>query len=128
MNFNEIWIMSSEGIPFYHKHNDDNNKNIDDDMITSFFSAILCMIRSSSNDEIKAINLKNSKIIIIPNNINSKFFTIVRVPTNQDNKTVKKCVNKINNTFNEKFGKYLINWKGNLNLFCDFENYIKDFL
>ncbi|MHA1341572.1 MAG: hypothetical protein ACTSRZ_16790 [Promethearchaeota archaeon] len=128
MKFYEIWIMNNDGLPFFYTHMEGIEREINEGMITSFISAVSIMLNSNSNEQLNTIKLKNSKILIFPGPNDAKFFTIVRTSIKEKDKNIRREVEKITNLFYSKYGQYIKNWSGNVTIFLDFEEYIKDYI
>ncbi|MHA1820314.1 MAG: hypothetical protein ACTSU2_15415 [Promethearchaeota archaeon] len=123
VKFLEFWILQDSGIPFYHFKFKKDIKSIDKNLVASFLLTIQNIIKLNANQNIQAINFKDSKILIlIRNNNKNKIFFLARVPQNEKEKNVLKELNKLADIFLEDYRFILEDWDGDTSVFDGFEN------
>lgn len=115
----ELWLMTAEGSMLFHisKVQDNINPNL----FTGFFSAIYMM----SEESIEAINMKESKIMILPVKEPIKLYVIARCNSKDKDKDIKKELAKIRDLFLATYSETLIKWDGNVSQFEPFASKIK---
>jgi hypothetical protein len=119
VTFKELWLMTPEGAMLFHlnKVQDTINPNL----FTGFFSAIYMM----SEESIEAINMKESKIMILPVKEPIRMYVIARCAAKDKDKDIKKELAKIRDLFLASYSEILKNWDGNVSQFEPFASKIK---
>ena len=106
VTFKELWLMTPEGSMLFHQSKVQDN--INPNLFTGFFSAIYMM----SEESIEAINMKESKIMILPVKEPIKMYVISRCSSKDKDKDIKKELMKIRDLFLATYTDVLQNWDG----------------
>ena len=117
---NELWIISSSGIPCYHQA---IVQDFDESLFGGFISAILNFIKELGEDDIKKLEMGESKISILSSEDREWFF-IARTGTKVKEKKIKNYLKEIRQIFFYQYGQELVNWNNNTELFQGLDEYI----
>ncbi len=122
----ELWIISKSGLAFVH-HNPKGNRE-EMDSYKHIFSGFLSAVESIAAEKIDAINMSDSKILIIPvkHATVPPFFVVGRAGVKERDKNIRKQLFKIRDEFLSEFGEFIISWSGDATPFEFFEKKISD--
>lgn len=123
-----LWILENDsGICVFEEYyNDFTKEGITTDLIASFLSALLSFADEAFTDEIQHIQFSNRKIIFEFSDY-VLFVIAIHADAPVSDFQVKKLINKISQTFNEKFQYIFENgkWEGDLRRFEPFSDDLK---
>ncbi|MBD3350089.1 MAG: hypothetical protein GF364_01225 [Candidatus Lokiarchaeota archaeon] len=119
--------MNRDGVPFFHSKANENVKSVNDCMVAGFISALNQMVSESADQELEAITFKDSQLIMWPYSDPIPFYCIARAPLKEKEKNIRKSLKKIAKTFSKLFFGEITHWSGNVDIFIDFEDIIKDY-
>ena len=114
----DIFIALKKGILLFSKSYIDEKKEYDDDLVSSFLTAIISFAAEMGEDSVEAMSFKNLKFVY---GIFGKLSVIFLVDKEDNEDLVKKKIKRVGESFLLKYHKILPSWKGNVSLFKDFE-------
>lgn len=111
----ELWIIDKSGLYLVHIR----NPNFSDKMTVSpvLFSGILSAIETMAAKTIEAINMSDSKILILPQQSPISIFFVGRVAIKKKDKNVLKLLEKIKTLFLAEYAQILPTWSGDQAIF-----------
>ena len=121
----ELWIINNAGAPLLHLKNPSfiNKQSVD----PALFSGIITAMEYTANHSLNAIKMNDSKILILPKLHTSNYFILVgRTHIKEKDKTIRKTLDKIHESFCEEFGEIATTWVGDLSIFEYFKDYLKE--
>ena len=101
-----IWIINSSGVCYYHKQFDDNLPNMNENNFASFITAILAFTKDIYQDPTKKLTLGGFDIFIESFN---EFFVVLSSKKGKNEKEIFKSISEIGKAFKLKFANVLFN-------------------
>ncbi|NHI93165.1 MAG: hypothetical protein EAX96_11735 [Candidatus Lokiarchaeota archaeon] len=114
----DIFIALKKGILLFHKGYVDEQKGYDDDLVSSFLTAIISFAAEMGEDSVESMSFKNLKFVY---GIFGKLAVIFLVDKDDNEDLIKKKIKRVGESFLLKYHKILPSWRGNVTLFSEFE-------
>lgn len=114
----EFWCISEDGISLYHHSTDKNKSNIGIDLVSSFLSALQSFIKEHTNEKIEKLQFKNSHLFILHSH---SLYFFLRTKRHVLPKREKNFLIKLKNEFIFQFKNVIIDWKGRVDEFKEFD-------
>jgi len=120
VKFYEFYVIHISGVPLFHQKANASIESVNKNMVSGFISAIQSVVSAQNDEEkIEIIKFKNTKLIILQQNLYQLFF-IARVSQKEKEKPARKELIKLSDIFIEDYRKNLIEWEGEINVFQNF--------
>lgn len=121
-NYIEFWCTSENGVMLYHHSINKNTSKLNYDLISSFLSAILLLLKMNTTENIEIINFKNSRFFI---HHSQSIYFFLRTKLNNDKNKDQQLLFKIKDAFIHQFNPILPNWHGRVDEFDQFDATIR---
>lgn len=114
----QIYLLTDEGTLIYH-YNFTGTIGMDSDIFGSMFTAIKMFFKVSlrHDDELKTIDHGRYKILIEEGDA---YFLVV-IGQGEEMESIREKMRNITKNINERYGKYISDWSGNIDIFDGIE-------
>ncbi|HEY0088377.1 MAG TPA: hypothetical protein VGB37_06015 [Candidatus Lokiarchaeia archaeon] len=118
----DFWILSKSGLTIYHHQ---FTKQLDEQIIGGFLFAIEKFGEKIAQSELKSFEFKSIKFILIKE---KDILFIANYAKHVKDEKIIDELKRVSNIFFKSYSNIIDNWNGDLNVFADFEEKIRDSL
>ncbi len=124
----EVWVVSNAGLPLFTWRPNFIEESINQALFSGFLMAIINMIETSTDQEIKAMTFGSSKLnIVVAKDAHLTLLIIGRTGLKAKDKNVRRALDEIGEVFLEVYGEILRSWNSETTIFSGFEEKITDY-